>query len=336
MNNSVSLTHRLRWCLALLLSLQLLACGRVRMKVLTTKDTVQSSTPSLRRAEGLHFDAKQEGAMVTVVARHKCALYQQVVVRRVEHREGSEDPSEELVTMGLGLVPAVIGGVVLGDLSNVYSDDRNSREYNRFGHGGALAAGVALLVVGGLFIVPPAVHLVRVATARDRRSYIVKQPATVVSKDLPCPGKAAPIAVSLQLAIGRNTLRRDFAPREDGRFVLDLLRMIPAALLTPDAVRANPIAVLEADGERLLEIELGKVVADRSRAKAIAADSNDEAAADEPPAVPEPAAKPVEGQGRQQCLEACRRRCLAKSAGATSRTPSQRCAAACETAEVCR
>ncbi len=233
-----------------------LGCGRIRLKTTDVHDTVIERNPEVVSGHGVHVDASLEGSEVRIISVESCALVEMNRIRRVEQREPDDDPTEDLVILGLGAVPLGLGIGMLADAENVYEDDRNARLYNSSGPSGAIIGGTILTAVGGLLALLPTVHLIRVSAAGETRERILTQPGSVVRDNVQCVEEPVPVDVTVQIRIGPNSYPlRDLDPNR-GLFRTDLADSIPSSALKPQPLERHPTGKLIVDGKSLMDVDL--------------------------------------------------------------------------------
>ncbi len=242
--------------LALVTSALSLGCGRIRLRTTDVHDTVIERKPEVVSGHGVQVDASLEGSEVHIASVEACAIVEMNRIRRVEHREPNDDPTEELVVLGFGAVPLGIGIAMLADAQNVYEDDRNARLYNSSGPSGAIIGGTILVAVGGLLTILPTVQLLRVAAAGEVRERMLVKPGSVVRENVPCEQEPVAVDVRVQIRIGPQTYSLPDAEPKRGQFRTDLADSIPVRALRPAQLERYPTGKLIVDDKALMDVDL--------------------------------------------------------------------------------
>jgi hypothetical protein len=156
------------------------------------KDTVLNIERKTDPGDAVRGEVKQAGTMVTVNASKKCDLTETREVRRTTTKTKKND----YLGLELGMIAAATGPIGSGaifllDAQNVYSSDRNGRQYNSSGPEGSYAAAIVLMAVGAAVMAVPLADVLR-TIGDDEEETTIKESPTILQKDVGCRGFIPP------------------------------------------------------------------------------------------------------------------------------------------------
>jgi hypothetical protein len=243
-----------RIALGLSLAAALCGCADISMTAVDTHDRVLSRRKEVVPSSSVRVRSRLAGTTLFLQTTQGCDLVEMEEVQRTEILEADEDPTEELVVLGLSTVPLVSGIILLADAPAVYDDDRNSRLYNPVGKTGAYVGGTILTSVGGILALVPTIELLRIAAASEEREEILSRTGARLAGGVPCEGPPVPVRASVVLRLAGadvHTVGTDDA----GMLEIDLVSAIPPEL----AQRATTVQVLVAD-QMVGELEVSPIL----------------------------------------------------------------------------
>lgn len=195
------------------------------------KDTVLNIERKNDPGVGVGGEVKQTGTMVTVNATRKCDLTETKEIRRTTTKSKKND----YLGLQLGMIAAATGpigsgAIFLVDAQNVYSSDRNGRQYNSSGPEGSYAAAIVLMAVGAAVMAVPLVDVLR-TIGDDEEETTLKESPTILQKDVPCRGFIPPTgqAVMGRLPNGNQISLGSLDAR--GELSVDLASAVPSSYL---------------------------------------------------------------------------------------------------------
>ncbi len=238
-------------------------CDSIRLTTVDTHETVLSRTREVVPGPSVKVQSRLEGARLLLQTMQGCDLVEEERVRLIDIRESDEDLIEELILLGVGLIPLATGIAMLVDAPEVYSDDRNAREYNSVGEDGAMVGGVILTSIGGLLTLIPTVQLLRVAAAGEEEESVTTRRGDTLETNVPCEEPTGPIRTTVEILVG-DKVAGTFSTDADGMLEVDLARTIPPSLADSHdtitvVVAGRPVAEIDMatirDSQILLDTE---------------------------------------------------------------------------------
>ncbi|MBW2458680.1 MAG: hypothetical protein JRI68_29550 [Deltaproteobacteria bacterium] len=228
-------------------------CDSIRLTTVDTHETVLSRTREVVPGPSVRVQSRLEGARLLLQTMQGCDLVEEERVRVIEIRESDEDLIEEFILLGVGLIPLATGIALIVDAPEVYSDDRNTREYNSVGEDGAMVGGVILTSIGGLLTLIPTVQLLRVAAAGEEEESVTTRRGDTLETNVPCEEPTGPIRTTVEIRVGDKTVGT-FSTDADGMLEVDLARTVPRSL----ADSHDTITVVVA-GRAVAEIDMATI-----------------------------------------------------------------------------
>lgn len=317
----------IRSATVLCLATSLLAgCGDIRMTTVASQERVLGRTQRIAPGAGVRVRARLDDTTLVLRTTRGCEVVVWEEVETLEIREADEDPTEELILLGLAAIPLGIGVGLLVDAPNVYDDDRNSRQYNSTGQTGAYVAGGVLTGIGGLIALPPLIQLFRAAGASEERVTTAERRAEVQSSNVACPDGTHPMRTAVVLEVGGHRLMTP-GTDADGHLEIDLAKTIPPEV----AERAVTVKVI-VSGKVVGELDIEPILDAQRRA----AGDDGGGGRDEPTIATEPLddrTREAIDKAREARAQACREECE-RSCDDGERGPRHpaivRCVATCE------
>jgi len=228
-------------------------CDSIRLTTVDTHETVLSRTRQVVPGPSVRVQTRLQDATLILQTLQGCDLVEEERVRIVEIRESDEDLIEEFIILGVGLIPLATGIAMIVDAPEVYSDDRNSRQYNSVGEDGAMVGGVILTSIGGLLTLIPTIQLLRVATAGEEEESVTTRQGETLETNVPCEEPTGPIRTTVEIRVG-DKVAGSYSTNADGMLEVDLARAIPRSL----AESHDTITVVVA-GRAVAEIDMATI-----------------------------------------------------------------------------
>lgn len=239
----------------LLASLPLLGgCATISLAPVSSTEEVVSSRQEVVPGQGVRVRAAIDGTRIALRTVRGCKRIEQQTVRVEEVLEADESIAEEVVSFTVGAIPLGIGVGLLADAPNVYSSDRNSRTYNSTGPTGAYVAGTVLTTIGGLFILPATVELLRIAAAGEVETRVTEREGRVLDANVECFGGGDPIRTSVVLRAGAQVVPTP-GTGADGTLTLDVADAVSREV----AEQAVVVEVVVAD-QVVGELDVGPIL----------------------------------------------------------------------------
>ena len=218
--------HRFLAPLVLLPLAGTFGCAHISMETVSSTEEVISSRKEIVPGEGVRVRARIDGTRLFLRTHRGCKVVEQQRVEVEEVREADESLAEEATVFTLGAIPLGIGIGLLADAPNVYENDRNSRTYNSVGPTGAYVAGGVLTAIGGLFVLPATIEMLRVAAAGDVVTHVEDREGAVLDANVACADGGSPIRTSVVLRVAGEHVATPGTDSQ-GQLTLDVADLVP-------------------------------------------------------------------------------------------------------------